>query len=68
MMRKILMGIVLIGIFSPFISVGQGINFENLESWSSLLFKAKSEGKILFVDCYTTWCAPCETDGQGNVY
>jgi thiol:disulfide interchange protein len=38
----------------------QGINFftgtlqEGLE-------KAKAENKLLFVDCYTTWCGPCKT-------
>lgn len=24
------------------------------------LEKAKAENKLLFVDCYTTWCGPCE--------
>ena len=24
------------------------------------LEKAKSENKLLFVDCYTTWCGPCK--------
>jgi len=38
---------------------GQGITFfagtlqEGLE-------KAKTEHKLLFIDCYTTWCGPCE--------
>jgi thiol-disulfide isomerase/thioredoxin len=38
---------------------GQGINFSNAE-WESVLDQAKAEGKIVFVDAYTTWCGPCK--------
>ena len=36
-----------------------GIKFEtgNLET---ILAKAKAEGKMVFVDCYTSWCGPCK--------
>ena len=37
----------------------QRINFEK-GSWSEALAKAKKEDKIVFVDCYTTWCGPCK--------
>ncbi|MEP7372285.1 MAG: thioredoxin family protein [Chitinophagaceae bacterium] len=39
---------------------GKGILFEQLGSWNEVLAKAKAEGKYIFVDCYTTWCAPCK--------
>ncbi len=29
-------------------------------SFSSILAKAKSENKPIFIDFYTTWCAPCK--------
>lgn len=38
---------------------GQGIEFEH-STWQEAMEKAKEEGKILFVDCYTTWCGPCK--------
>ena len=37
----------------------QGISFYegNLQD---VFEKAKSENKLVFVDCYTTWCGPCK--------
>lgn len=37
----------------------QGILFEE-GTWKEALAKAKQENKILFVDVYTSWCAPCK--------
>lgn len=39
--------------------LAQGILFEQ-GSWKEALQKAKQENKILFVDFYTSWCAPCK--------
>lgn len=38
----------------------QGINFQNL-TYKEALEKAKTENKLVFIDCYTTWCGPCQT-------
>ena len=35
------------------------INFKN-ESFQKLLSKAKQQNKLIFIDCYTSWCAPCK--------
>lgn len=37
----------------------QGIVFET-GTLNEALEKAKNEGKALFVDCYTSWCGPCQ--------
>ncbi len=39
--------------------LAQGIKFEESD-WQTALSKAKNEGKIMFVDSYTTWCGPCK--------
>ena len=42
------------------ISKGQGIQFELGDSWDQIKEKAKRENKLIFVDCYATWCGPCK--------
>lgn len=37
----------------------EGIPFEEL-SFEEALEKARKENKLLFVDCYTSWCGPCK--------
>jgi thiol:disulfide interchange protein len=37
----------------------QGISFFT-GTLQEALDKAKAENKLLFVDCFTTWCAPCK--------
>jgi thiol-disulfide isomerase/thioredoxin len=38
---------------------GQGIKFEE-GKFSEILAKAKQEKKLVFIDGYTSWCAPCK--------
>nr|WP_320120430.1 thioredoxin fold domain-containing protein [uncultured Marinifilum sp.] len=37
----------------------QGIEFEHI-GFQQALDKAKAEGKMVFMDCYTVWCGPCK--------
>ena len=36
-----------------------GINFFK-GTWESALEKAESEGKLIFLDAYASWCGPCK--------
>lgn len=36
-----------------------GIAFEK-GTWQEALEKAKKENKLIFMDCYTSWCGPCK--------
>lgn len=37
---------------------GKGIEFVH-EPFATVLAKAKKEKKMIFMDCYTSWCGPC---------
>ena len=37
-----------------------GIRFEKDTAWSQVLKKAAIEKKLVFIDCYTSWCIPCK--------
>ena len=56
-MKKIILSLVALFVFSNVFS--QGIEFEH-GTFSEALAKAKKENKVVFVDCYTTWCGPCK--------
>ncbi|WP_165372130.1 thioredoxin family protein [Emticicia agri] len=37
----------------------KGITFSE-GTWAQILSEAKSQRKLIFIDMYTTWCAPCK--------
>lgn len=56
-MKKI--SLILLVLFSV-ITFGQGMKFEENNSFKDLLALAKKENRLLFLDAYTTWCGPCK--------
>lgn len=43
------------------VAQNKGIRFENEPvNFDKILEKAKKENKIVFADCYTSWCGPCK--------
>ena len=37
----------------------EGVNFRDI-TFEEALKQAKSENKLVFMDCYTSWCGPCK--------
>ncbi|MCZ4695398.1 thioredoxin [Ancylomarina euxinus] len=62
-MRNLLtvFALALAGLFISKTSMAQNrsVEFEH-SKWSKVLKKAKKENKLIFVDCYTSWCGPCK--------
>ena len=46
-------------IFGTNLSAQAAINFQN-KSWEALKAEAQQSNKMIFLDAYTTWCAPCK--------
>ena len=40
------------------VAFAQGVDFQDL-TYREALEKAKAENKLVFMDCYTSWCGPC---------
>ena len=38
----------------------QGIEFVHDKSFDEIRAMAKAQNKLIFMDCYTTWCGPCK--------
>lgn len=51
--------VLLFGCVCFCLSVFAQTNFQDI-SFSEALKKAKEENKMVFVDCYTSWCGPCK--------
>lgn len=48
----------------PAQETGKGIQFHENENWESILQLAQKENKMIFMDCYTSWCGPCRALSQ----
>jgi len=46
------------------LSISLGISAQGIDffhgTWEEALVKSEKEGKLIFVDAYTTWCGPCK--------
>lgn len=58
---------IIILVFALFLSVcgqlyaqNEGVNFVEGKTFAEALQMAKASNKLLFVDCYTSWCGPCK--------
>jgi thiol-disulfide isomerase/thioredoxin len=54
--------LLFIWLLLPFMGRAQptGSPFEGNIGWQEVLDKAKAAGKMVFVDCYASWCATCK--------
>jgi thiol-disulfide isomerase/thioredoxin len=41
-------------------SSGEGIEFIHDKKFQDILNMAKAQNKLVFMDCYTSWCGPCK--------
>lgn len=58
--------ILCVSLFITGLTFSQTVFMEN-ESWMAVKEKAIKEKKMIFMDCYTSWCGPCKGLAQ-NVF
>ena len=64
MKRIVILSLLLAIVFSQVMAQEGGILFEQTKKWKEIVDKAKKEKKLIFVDCYTDWCGPCQVMAQ----
>lgn len=60
MKRIVYLFFLLVGLCTTAVAQHAGIAFEHGLNWEQLKQKAVKEHKLIFLDCYTTWCVPCK--------
>ena len=60
MKRLILFTLLVAAVLTNAMAQNRSINFEETKEWKKIVKKAKKEKKLIFVDCYTSWCGPCK--------
>lgn len=58
-MRKLILILSIIVLCSSKINAQEGVLFEHMD-YEQALVKSQKSNKLLFVDCYTSWCGPCK--------
>lgn len=60
-MKKIfLLTLLIAGVLFGAEAQNRSISFEQTKEWKKIIKKAKKEKKLIFIDCYTSWCGPCK--------
>lgn len=59
-MKKFIVALVLLSTVNSQLSTAQGIDFIHDKKFQEILNMAKAQNKLVFMDCYTSWCGPCK--------
>src|SRR3954466_7010602 len=59
-MKKIFATLILLSSLSIQQSFADGIEFIHDKKFQEILDLAKAQNKLVFIDCYTSWCGPCK--------
>jgi thiol-disulfide isomerase/thioredoxin len=61
MIRKITIAFVLLAsLAGSKLCTAQGIEFIHDKKFQEILDMAKAQSRLVFMDCYTSWCGPCK--------
>ena len=59
-MKRIVFSVAFFFLFIGTRLLAQGITFSHDKTFAEILQEAKAQDKLIFMDCYTSWCGPCK--------
>ncbi|HVS97795.1 MAG TPA: DUF255 domain-containing protein [Puia sp.] len=59
-MKLLLLSLLTIQPFFALCQEKHGIDFDTASDWQAIRSTASEENKLIFIDLYATWCAPCK--------
>jgi len=59
-MKKIAFAFLIAYCVLPTAALADGIDFIHDKPFKEILEMAKAQNKLVFMDCYTSWCGPCK--------
>src|ERR1041385_7258181 len=59
-MKKLFAAFTFCSLFTVQRLCADGIEFIHEKTFQEILDMAKAQNKLVFMDCYTSWCGPCK--------
>ena len=68
MKKLFLLTLLVAGVMMGVEAQNRSIDFEQTKEWKKVLKKAKKEKKLIFVDCYNSWCGHCKMQAKDEFH
>ena len=59
-MKRLIISIFFVALATTLTAQNRSIAFGENRTWKQTVKQAKKEKKLIFMDCYTSWCGPCQ--------
>jgi thiol-disulfide isomerase/thioredoxin len=59
-MKRLLVIVLALGLTFNVFAQNRKVEFQH-KKWNKIVRMSKKQNKLIFLDCYTSWCGPCKT-------
>ena len=59
-MKRLLVIVLVMGLALNVLAQNRKVEFQH-KNWNKIVKMSKKQNKLIFLDCYTSWCGPCKT-------
>jgi len=58
-MKRLLVFVLVVGLALNVLAQNRKVEFQH-KKWNKIVKMSKKQNKLIFLDCYTSWCGPCK--------